>query len=175
MDHTVLLIIDVQEEMIKDQPYNSSKVIDNIKLLSAKARENHTEVIYVRHDDGEGSVMGYGEPGWQIYHEIAPKNDEKVFDKKYNSAFRQTGLKEYLDKNNVKTLILTGLQTEYCIDTSIKCGFEFGYDIIVPEETNSTYDNEVLSAERLYHYYNYHIWNKRFARVLPLVETLELL
>lgn len=175
MNQTVLLVVDVQEEMIKDQPYNYKKVIENIRKLITKARTDHMEVIYVRHDDGEGSPMGYGEPGWQVYHEIAPAEGEKIFDKKFNSAFRQTGLKEYLDLKAVKTIILTGLQTEYCIDTSLKSAFEFGYDIIIPEETNSTYDCEYLSAQDLYRFYNYHIWNNRFARVIPMEEALKLI
>jgi nicotinamidase-related amidase len=175
MHQTILLVVDVQEEMIMDQPYNYQKVIENISKLITKARTSHMEVVYVRHDDGEGSPMGYGKPGWQIYHEIEPADGEKIFDKRFNSAFRQTALKEYLDSKDINTIMLAGLQTEYCIDTSIKCAFEFGYEIIVPEETNSTYDCKYLSAKELYQFYNYHIWNKRFARVIPMDEALNLI
>lgn len=175
MNQAILLVIDVQEEIVKDQLYNRNKVIENIRQLITKARAGNMEVVYVRHDDGEGSPMEYGKPGWQIYHEIAPVDGEKIFDKRFNSAFRRTGLKEYLDSKAVKTIIFTGLQTEYCIDTSIKCAFEFGYDIIIPEETNSTYDCEYLSARDLYRFYNYRIWNKRFARVIPMEEAIKLI
>ena len=35
-------------------------------------------------------------------------------------------------------MIVVGLQTEYCIDAAVKCGFEHGFEIIVPKESNST-------------------------------------
>ena len=44
-------------------------------------------------------------------------------------------------------MIVVGLQTEYCIDAAVKCGFEHGFEIIVPKESNSTFDNAYMSAE----------------------------
>ncbi len=175
MSKSVLLIVDVQTALVEKHPYNEQNVIDNIKKLISTARGNGKEVLYVRHDDGKDSELEYGTEGWQVYAKIAPNNGEKVFDKQYNSAFLKTGLKEYLDSKQIDTIILAGLQTEYCIDTTCKSAFEYGYKIIIPEETNTTFDNEYLSGEKLYEFYNYKIWNKRFANVLPVEEVIKIL
>lgn len=172
MKNTVLLVVDVQTALIAEHPYNEEKVISNIKQLINEARNTNMEVVYVRHDDGEGELER-GVDGWQIYNEIAPMEGERIFDKQYNSAFLKTGLKEYLNQNKVETIILVGLQTEYCIDTTCKAAFEHGYKIIVPYETNTTFDNEYLTGEKLYEYYNKTIWNNRFARVISVEELIK--
>lgn len=175
MSNIVLLVVDVQTALIKEHPYNELKVIDNIKRLIHAARENQKEVIYVRHNDEKGEELEYGTDGWQIYHEIVPENKERIFDKQFNSAFIKTGLKEYLDSKKVDTIILVGLQTEYCIDATCKSAFEHGYKVIIPEDTNTTFDNEYLPGDRLYSFYNKKIWNKRFADALSIDEALKIL
>jgi nicotinamidase-related amidase len=175
MDNKALLVVDIQEVLFKDpqrQPYNAQKMIESVKQLIAAARAAGTEVIYVRHDGGKGSIAEAGTDGWQIYHEIPPADGERIFDKKYCSSFLKTGLKEYLDGKKIDTLILTGMQTEYCIDTTCRCAFEYGYKVIIPEGTNTTYDNDYLSGEKLYRFFNYSIWNDCFADVVPLEEVL---
>ena len=175
MNQTILLVVDVQTALVEEHPYNEQNVIDNIRKLIYAARNNDKEVIYVRHDDGVGSELEYDTDGWQILDAIAPEAKEKVFEKQYNSSFLKTGLKEYLDNKKVSTIILVGLQTEYCIDTTCKSAFEFGYQIIIPEATNTTFDNEYLTGEKLYEYYNYKIWNKRFAKIMSVKETIDVL
>ena len=175
LNHSVLLIVDVQTALINEHPYNEQNVLNNIKSLISVARDNKTEVIYVRHDDGPSGDLEYGTDGWQIYAMIAPARDEKIFDKQYNSAFLNTGLKKYLDSKEINTIILVGLQTEYCIDTTCKSAFEYGYKVIIPEETNTTFDNEYLSGEKLYAFYNYKIWNNRFADVPSVENVLKML
>ena len=169
MKDTILLVVDVQTSMIQEHPYNEKQVIKNIKYLISRCRNNGIEVIYVRHDDGIGSELERNTDGWQIFNEIAPQ-EERIFDKQYNSAFLHTGLKEYLDSKNIKSIILVGLQTEYCIDATCKVAFEYGYNIIIPEETNTTFDNDYLTAKGMYEFYNYKIWNNRFAKVMSIEE-----
>ena len=175
MSNIVLLIVDVQNALVKSHPYNEQRVIENIKKLILTARDNYKEVIYVRHDDGEGTELEKGTDGWQIFCDIAPNSNELIFEKQYNSAFHKTALREYLLSKEIDTIILVGLQTEYCIDATCKSAFDYGYKIIIPEETNSTFDNEYLPADKLYEYYNYKIWNKRFADVLPVGEVIKIL
>lgn len=171
MKNSALLIVDVQKALIAEHPYHERKLLQNIRRLIDLCRENDTEVIYVRHDSGEDDELGYGSDGWQIADEISPAKGEKIFDKKYNSAFKETELKEYLDSKQITNLILVGMQTEYCIDTSCKVAFEYGYHLIMPEGTTSTYDTPFASAEALNDYYVNTIWKDRFAKVLPINEV----
>ncbi|ERI94940.1 isochorismatase family protein [Clostridiales bacterium oral taxon 876 str. F0540] len=175
MSNVALLVVDVQNALIKAHPYNEQIVIENIKKLILEARNNNKEVIYVRHDDGKGTDLEKETDGWQIYDAIAPESNDAIFEKQYNSAFLKTGLKDYLDSKNIDNIILTGLQTEYCIDATCKSAFENGYKVIIPEQTNTTFDNEYLSADKLYEFYNYKIWNKRFAEILSIEETIKIL
>ena len=175
MSNIVLLVVDVQNALIKKHPYNEQKVIHNIKKLILAARGTNKEVIYVRHDDGKGTEFEKGTDSWQIYEDISPNSSEYIVEKKYNSAFHKTGLREYLGSKEIDTIILVGLQTEYCMDATLKSAFDYEYKIIIPEETNTTFDNEYLSGEKLYKFYNYKIWNKRFADVLSMDDVIKTL
>ena len=173
MENTVLLVVDVQTALISYHPYNAIDFIGNIAKLISTARGAGIEVIYVRHNGGEGSKLERDTEGWEILHSIAPAMDEKVFDKNYNSAFRDTGLKDYLDHKGIKNLILAGMQTEYCIDATCKVAFEYGYAVIIPADATTTFNNNFSSAETLIRYYEEKIWNKRFADVISVDEALE--
>ena len=172
MQDAVLLVVDVQTIIVTEDLYNVKNVVRNIKALISACRDKGIEVIYVQHDDGPGSKLAHGTENWQIYHEVAPGKTEKIFQKQYNSSFLHTGLKEYLEGKGIKTIVLVGLLAEYCMDATCKSAFEHGFHVIVPEETNSTFDNEYLTGKALYEMFNFRIWNNRFAKVLPIAEVL---
>ena len=71
---------------------------------------------------------------------------EKIFDKRVNSAFKGSGLLEYLRKKQENSVMIVGQQTDYCIDATVKCGFEHGFEMIVPAGCNTTEDNAFLAA-----------------------------
>lgn len=172
---TVLLVVDAQEGIVNDKLYTFEKFEANVKRLIAEARNNNVEVIHIRHDDGEGKVLHKGNSEFEIYSGFAPVNGEKVFDKTVNSPFRDSGLLEYLRDNNVNRIIAAGLQTDYCMDATIKCGFEHGFEMIVPEYCNSTFDNDFMTAEQTYRYYNEFMWKNRYATCVCMDEVLEIL
>ncbi len=168
----VLLVVDVQKLITNEKLYKFDTFISNVKLLIEKARENNVEVIYVRHDDGEGQALTKGADGFEIYEEISPMSDERIFDKFVNSSFNGTGLLEYLRGKGEKEIIVVGLQTEYCIDATVKCGFEHGFRVIVPEYSNSTFDNEFMTAEQSYRYYNEFMWKNRYAECVSVEKVI---
>jgi len=172
---TALLVIDVQQAMIDEHPANMDAFMLNLKMLIDTAHKNKTEVIYVRHDGGEGDVLAFGTPGWQLEKSLVPRADERVFDKRFGSAFRQTGLQDYLNSQGVSRLVICGMQTEYCIDTSVKVAFEHGYEVVIPAGATTTYANPFLSGEKLVYYYERMIWHEPLARVVPMEEALSLL
>lgn len=171
----VLLIIDAQRLIATKDLYLFDTFLSNVKELIRTARENAIEVIYIRHDDGPGKALSKGTEGFEIYDEFRPVADEKVYDKTVNSAFLGTGLLEYLRSIGEQVLIIAGLQTDYCIDATIKCGFEHGFQIFVPANANSTFDNEFMSAENSYKYYNELMWNGRYARCVSCEEMLDMM
>jgi len=169
----VLLVVDTQKIITNEKLYEFDKFVTNVEEIICTARANNIEVIYVRHDDGIGNELTMGTDGFEIYEKFQPINGEKIFDKKVNSAFKGTGLLEYLIDKREKNIIIVGLQTDYCIDATIKCGFEHGFNIIVPIYANTTVNNKFMSAEQSYGYYNEFMWNGRYAECISLEETIE--
>lgn len=171
----VLLIIDAQKGIVNNKLYSYDKFIENVKLLIKTARENHIEVIYIRHDDGEGEPLSYGNRGFEIYEGFRPMENERIYDKTVNSCFKETGLLEYLESKSIKSVIVAGLQTDYCIDAAVKCGFEHGFKVIVPEYANSTFDNQYMTGEESYRYYNEFMWKGRYAECVSVSQAVEMM
>ena len=171
-----LLVIDTQKGITDSRLYGFETLRANIKALIAQARAAGAEVIYVRHDDGPGTGFSVGDDEFQIFEEFAPLEGERIFDKRVNSALHPSvGLSAYLAEKGEKRLMVVGLQTDFCIDATVKSGFDLGYEMIVPEHTNSTFDNPFLKQDTAYHFFNDYVWPNRYARCVPIAQALELL
>ena len=171
----VILIVDTQKLITNERLYKFDELVTNIRILIHTARQNDIEVIYIRHDDGEGEPLTKGTDGFEIYEAFAPDEGEMIFDKTVNSPFRDTGLLEYLKSKGETELIVAGLQTDYCMDATVKCGFEHGFKVYVPAYTNSTFDNAFMTAEETYRYYNEFMWGTRYAKIITVEQAILLL
>ena len=156
----ILLVVDMQRALTEDEElYDAEAFMDrNVRLIDA-ARKNNVEVIFVQHDAGEGSGFSAGDEGYEIDPRVAPKEGEKVFVKTINSCFGNKDFKAYMEQQEDKRLMVIGLQTNYCIDATVKSAFERGFDVIVPEGTNSTFDNDYMTGETTVAYYNEDVWD----------------
>lgn len=176
MNKVAMLIIDVQNFLVDNKPFDIEIVLENIKSLANMCREKDVEVIYIQHedleDDGELKVGSYE---WEIHKSVEPRKDEVVISKNFNSSFRRTSLKEYLDKKGIKTLIITGMQTECCIDTTCRVAFEYEFNIIIPEKTNTTFDRKTIAGKEIYEYHNFVLFKERFAKIESLDNVIRLI
>ena len=172
----ILLVVDTQKGCFDERLYAFETVRNNIKQLITIARENNVEVVYVQHDDGPGTELDKTADNYEIYEEFAPREDEKRFEKNVNSAFHpMTGLTEYLKSKGEKDIITIGVSTDYCMDATIKSGFEKGFNMLVPSYTNSTYDNPYFDKETAYKYYNEFMWGRRYAKIITVEQAIQLL
>ena len=73
------------------------------------------------------------------------------------------------------SMMIVGLQTNFCIDASVKSAFERGYKIIIPKGTNSTFDNDYMDSETTYKYYNEMMWPKRFASCISVEDAIKMM
>ncbi len=171
----ILLVVDVQKGITDNRLYAYDAFISNIKKLIDSARKNNVEVIYVQHDDGPGTGFSIGDKDFEIADQVVPGKDEKVFIKIINSCFGNADLAEYLKQSGEKELMVIGLQTNFCIDATVKSAFERGYKVIIPEGTNSTFDNDYMDAETTYKYYNEMMWPKRFAECVTMENAIDMI
>ena len=166
-----LIVIDIQEGLVKENPFDTKNFIINTKAIIQHFRDQNIEVIFMRHSEDDG-LLATGSDNWQVYHELKPQENEKIFNKYYNSIFKNSGLKEYLDSKSITNLTFVGMQVEFCIDTSVKVGFEYGYKITIVEDAISTFDNIHLSADQILSFYKEKIWRNRFAQLRTTKEIL---
>lgn len=169
----VLLVVDAQAGIVTDDLYARDAFVQNVTALISTARTSGIEVIYVRHDDGEELTQGVD--GFEIYRQFSPQGTEKIFNKNVNSSFRDTGLLSYLAAKQEQKIMVVGLQTDFCIDATIKCGFEHGFTMIVPAHCNTTVDNAFMTGEQSYRYYNEKMWNVRYAHCVSLEDAVAML
>jgi nicotinamidase-related amidase len=151
-----LLIIDAQVNMFADEMHvhDPDRLIETIHTLAERARVSGIPVLYVRNNGGEGDPDEPATPGWEIYPALAPRPGEQVIDKAGPDAFEATGLQETLQAKRIGCLVLTGMQTELCIDITCRRALDLGYQVIVVEDGHSTFDFEKMKAVDAIEKYN---------------------
>ncbi len=167
-----LLVIDVQSAFEGSGLSREAETFDNIRRLICLCRQNGVPVVYIQHDGGPGDPFERGTAGWRIAHDVAPAAGEFVIEKRFNSAFRQTTLREHLRELRAENLLLCGMQTEYCVDATCKVAFEYGYRVTIASGAVTTFDNNYLTGGKLTRYYETTIWNHRYARVASMEELI---
>jgi nicotinamidase-related amidase len=163
---TALLIIDVQNIMFTEEggTFEAADVATRIAGLLEKARCEGVPVVYVQHTEPEGE-LAEGEPGWFIHESIAPGEGEPIVRKAFWDSFMETNLQAVLEELGIESLVLCGMQTEFCVDTTVRGAFARGYrNNIVVSDGHTTFDTEVLPAEKIRAHHN-RIWGGRFARL----------
>jgi nicotinamidase-related amidase len=150
---TALVVIDVQAGMfnVADPPvYQGEQLLERIGSLISKARKASVPVIYVRHHSTqEGDFLKYGEPAWQVHPAIAPLPGEVIVDKTTPDSFYKTTLEQVLQEQGIKQLILTGIQSDFCVDTTCRSASSHDYDLILVKDAHSTWDLAGLNAQQI--------------------------
>lgn len=168
MKNTALIIIDVQNLLIQEQPYHVDKMIATINEAIHKFRQANDPILFVQHTNDE---LIQDSKEWQVSDRLDCRCDDIYILKKYNSMFKETRLEQVLVEKGIEKLVIAGMQVEYCVDTSIKVAFEKNFENYVLEDAVSTFDSNLLSADLILKHYQ-SIWSNRFASFIS-IHTLE--
>jgi len=155
-NNTALLIIDMQVGNFSepDPVYRGNELLAKVKSLIAKARLAKIPIIYVQNNGGSGDPDAYGTTGWEIHPSTAPVQGDVVVQKGTPDAFHETNLHRELESKGIKKLVIAGLQTEYCIDTTCRRAFTLGYKVILVRDAHSTWDSPALTAQQIIKHHN---------------------
>ncbi|MGP4063183.1 cysteine hydrolase family protein [Halobacillus sp. H74] len=151
-----LLVIDVQNGMFQEgnAVYKGDEFLQNLKGLILRARSSDTPVIYVQHNEPAGEPLEYGTRDWEIHPEIAPEKHDVIIHKETPDSFFNTPLNEELKKLGVEHLLMAGIQTEVCVDTTCRKAFSMEYKVTLASDTHSTWGSEELTAQQTIQHHN---------------------
>lgn len=111
-------------------------------------------------------------PNTQLIADLSFNSDKDfVIEKTYPSSFKNTDLKELLERLDIEQIIVTGMKTEYCIDMTIRAASEIGYKIMVASDAHTTSDSIHLSAQYIIDHHN-QIFRNAFAKVNTTEELI---
>jgi ureidoacrylate peracid hydrolase len=100
--------------------------------------------------------------------ELKPKENDPVVIKRRDSAFQDTELRVWLQSLGINLLVFTGIDTSICVETSLRDGFNIGYDVaVISDATASGYaDHYETTLERVRNYYGLVMNVERFKRAI---------
>ena len=147
-----LVVIDHQKAMFAIPslpPYDGEAVTDRIAELIAKARAADVLIFFVQHDGGTEDDFCPGKPGFPFHDKIAPQAGDDVTVKTKSSAFHGTAFDAKLKRAGIDHLIITGMQSEYCVTSAIRGAYERGYKLTLVSDGHSTFDTKVAKGENI--------------------------
>lgn len=154
--NTALLVIDMQACNLEGSApvYGHGDLLTRVSSLVARARAAGVPVVYVQHCGPEGAVDQPGTPGWEIHPAVAPVKDDAAIQKRHPDAFQDTNLQHELESKGIERLILTGIQTEYCVDTTCRRAYSLGYHVTLVKDGHSTWNTHHLTAPQIIAHHN---------------------
>lgn len=141
---SALLVIDMQGQFLRRSSPSylpdGEEIVDNVAALIAGFRQSPLPVVFTRHALAKKEPSGAmgrwwrdtirdGDPMADIVPRLQPLAGEKVIRKSRYSAFVGTSLDRTLRKDNVSRLVVTGVMTHLCCDTTTRDAFMRGYDV----------------------------------------------
>jgi nicotinamidase-related amidase len=147
---TALLIIDVQRGLCSGEyeVVESRRVIDRINQVARVFREAKALVVVIQHEE-PGSPMAHGAAGWRLDPDLQVQPGDTYIRKTTPDSFHNTDLLAVLQARGIKQLVVCGLQSEFCVDSTLRRALALGFPVTLVADGHSTMDNSVLSAAQI--------------------------
>lgn len=159
MADTALVVIDIQNDYFP----GGAMELEGAEAAAAKAaavlthfRRDKTPVIHVRHLSVRPGATFFipGTKGAEIHDSVRPAAGEAVIEKNFPNSFRATGLKDLLDKQDIKHLVVAGMMTHMCVDASVRQAADLGYKVTLLGDACATraqsYGGERVAARQVH-------------------------
>lgn len=150
-----VLVVDVQRGLCEGEyaTFDSAGVIDRINLITANARAAGALVVIIQHEATSG-VLAYGCDGWQLAPALHTEATDTFVRKTRTDSFDRTDLDAILKRHEIDELVICGMQSDFCVDTTTRRALGLGYPVVLVSDGHTTLDNTHLTAAQITAHHN---------------------
>jgi nicotinamidase-related amidase len=150
-----VLVIDVQRSLCEGEyeTFESAQVIDRINQVTARARAAGVLVVIIQHESASGP-FAYGKPGWQLAPALRTAPTDTFLRKTATDSFHLTELDALLKRHAITELVICGMQSDFCVDTTTRRALGLGYPVVLVSDGHTTLANKHLSAAQIREHHN---------------------
>lgn len=137
-----LLVIDVQESFRARKSWdliNHPNIAERCNRLVTAARAAGDLVVWVLHTEpGSGTVFDPASGHVRLLEPLQPADGEPVLTKTSHNAFTTTNLQQLLTRHGVEEIVISGIRTEQCCETTARVGSDLGYRVTFVADATAT-------------------------------------
>lgn len=141
-----LLVIDVQNDYFKNgkmELVNPEFALQQINKLEQHFIQNGLPIIYIQHiNPVSASFFQENTLGIELHSQLKVTDTSIIVKKHFPNSFVETNLQSILQQHQVEQLVITGMMTHVCIDSSTRAARELGYQPITIADATATRDLE---------------------------------
>lgn len=153
--HTAVLVIDVQQGLCEgpDAAYDCPGTIERINAVTQRARDARVPVFFIQHESSAG-YLEHGSREWQLATGLQVKDGDRRIRKTTPDAFLSTELNDALQALGVKDLVVCGMHSEFCVDTTTRKALALGYPVVLVSDAHTSAGNAAISPQQVIAHHN---------------------
>lgn len=141
--NSALVLVDIQNDYFpggRMELHQPLAAAEQAARVLAHFRTTGAPVVHVRHvaTDADATFFLPDTPGAEIHPLVAPASGERLITKHSPNAFLGTDLKAQLNDLGVSTLVIVGMMTHMCIDSTTRTASDEGFDCVVVGDACAT-------------------------------------
>lgn len=148
---TALVVVDVQQDYFPGGAFplvGPEEAAQAAGRVLAAAREAGLVVVHVQHHSVDGTpFLRPDTPGVRIHPAVTPGPGEALVVKHAPNSFLGTGLEELLRERGVEDLVVLGMMTSMCVDSTVRSAAERGFAVTVVADACAAPDLELAGAQ----------------------------
>jgi nicotinamidase-related amidase len=150
-----VLVIDVQQGLCEGDgaAFDCDGTIARINDVTRKARLAGAPVIFVQHESGAG-YLEHGSAAWQLANGLEVQPADIRLRKTTPDAFLRTELEASLRKLQVREVIVCGMHSEFCVDTTTRKALALGFPVVLVSDAHTSAGNCALTPEQVIAHHN---------------------
>ena len=152
---SAILVIDVQQGLCKGHgvAFDCPGTIIRINAVTHKARQASAPVVFIQHESVPDG-LAYGTAAWQLAQGLETRPSDHFIRKTTPDAFLNTDLTSCLAQHAVTHLVICGMHTEFCVDTSVRKALALGFPVTLVADGHTSAGNRVLSPQQVIAHHN---------------------